>query len=156
HVSSLCAMLPPVIDDLAMQARAVFVDGDATVGAICSPRGVDVTVAKLVERGLFPPLLLAPINHELADVVAEKIAGRLECTAGRDLGQLVSVADEHDLPARARYLTDDPREVARADHARLVDDNNGSSADAACLSSARVREPGDCLRAYPAAGGQLR
>ena len=55
---------------------------------------------------------------------AEPVGQRREQPAGLDLGQLAIVADEHELGLRLLGGVEQACEVARADHAGLVDDQH--------------------------------
>jgi hypothetical protein len=67
--------------------------------AVGGERVVDVAVAELGERVDLPCFGLAPVDGELDG--REAGGERPEQSAGVDLGQLVGVADEHDLHALA-------------------------------------------------------
>ena len=78
---------------------------------------------------MFPRLLLAAVDDELGDPVAERVEGGPKALLRRHLGELAVIADEHDLGAGGRGLVDDGGKVAGACHAGFVDDDHGRGGD---------------------------
>lgn len=80
---------------------------------------LDVAEAQVVERlGALPGLDLAAVLGERHRV--EEAVERGEHPAGFDLGELLGVADEHDLCARLLGGVEYRGELAGARHPRLV------------------------------------
>ena len=128
-----------------MEVVAGVGDDDAAVVAVGGEGGGDVAAAELVEGVLLPDVLLAAVDGQLDDAVAERVEGGPERAAGGDFGELVVVADEHDLGPDGGGLIDDGGEVAGAGHRGLVDDDHGGGGDRALFDAVagdrRRRDP---------------
>ena len=113
-------------------------DDDPAVVAVGGEGGRDVAAAQLVERVAFPRVLLAAVDGQFDDTVAERVERGPERAAGGDFGELVVVADEHDLGADCGGLVDDRGDVAGAGHRRFVDDDQRGGGDLALFDGWRA------------------
>ena len=119
----------PVAEGEGVEIGGAVGEHDSAVVSVGGERGGDVAVTQLVEGGLFPRLLLAAVDDELGDPVAEGVEGGPKASTGLNLGQLPVVANQHDLGAGDRGLVDDGRELADACGPGFVDDDHGRDGD---------------------------
>jgi hypothetical protein len=110
---------PPVVDQRGADLFGGVGGVDPAVLAVGGQGSVRVTVAELVERGLFPHVGLPPVVGEFGG--GESGGQGAEQAAGVDLGELVGVAGEHDLHGLGFGMVEEAGELAGADHAGLVD-----------------------------------
>ena len=129
----------PVGDEPLEDVGAVARVGDAAVGGVGGERRLDRPVAEAFERRALPGVVLAAVLGELDRLQPGGESG--EQAAGGDRGQLVRIADEHELAASVIDVAEQPGCVARAEQAGLVDDEHRS-----------VGQP----RVGPVEGGQQR
>ena len=108
-------------------------DDDTTVFEVRSERCRDVTIAQLVERRLFPFVLLSPVDRQFDNTVAEGVECGAERTTRRDLWELMVIADQYDLASDGGRLVDDGGEVACASHRGFVDDDECGRRDGPLL-----------------------
>ena len=95
---------------------------DAVVGVVGGERLVDVASAEPGQCVAFPGLLLASVLVE--GDRAEPSGEAVEEPAGVDRGELLRVADEHDLRPSCRGGVEEHGELAGADHGGFVDDDH--------------------------------
>jgi hypothetical protein len=110
---------PPVVDQRGPDLFGGGGSVDPAVLAVGGESSVDLAVAELVERDLFPHVLLPPVVGQFDR--GEPGGQGAEQAAGVDLGQLVGVADEHDLHGLRFGVVEEAGELAGADHPGLVD-----------------------------------
>ena len=132
----------PVAEHDRVEVVGCVGDDDSAVVSVCGERGRNVTAAELIERLTFPLVLLAAVDGQLNDLIAECVERGAERSTGGDFGQLVMVADEHDLGADGGCLVDDRSDVTGAGHRRLVHDDNGGRGDGSLFDEV----PGDRRR----------
>ena len=113
---------PPVVHERRPRRVGGGRRHDPAMVVIGAGEALDVAVAQRRERVAVPRLVLAADLGQLER--AESVGQRGEQAAGLDLGQLAIVADEHELGLRLLGRVEQAREVARADHAGLVDDQH--------------------------------
>ncbi len=132
----------PVAEHDRVEVVGCVGDDDSAVVSVCGERRRNVTAAELVERLTFPLVLLAAVDGQLNDLIAECVEGGAEGSAGGDFGQLVMVADEHDLGADGGCLIDDRSDVTGAGHRSFVHDDNRGRGDGSLFDEV----PGDRRR----------
>ena len=104
-----------------MELVGVVDEDDSSVFAV----GGDVAVAELVERGLFPTVLLAAVHREFDDPGAEGAEGGSECAASADFGELMMITDKDHFGSDACGLVDDRGDVTDPGHPCLVQHDQG-------------------------------
>ena len=129
RVVALCPSGPPVGDQERLRVGRRVADGDAAVVAVGVEGERRVAVAELLECFAFPFLVLASVVAEFDRGLPRDESG--EQSAGCDLGELLRVADEHDLGAASVDLVEDGGEVAGAGGAGFVDDEHGAVVESA-------------------------
>ena len=132
-------------------ASAVVVEHDPAVCLVGGEGCGDVAVAELIERCLFPGRVLASVDGELGDAVAEHVERGSEASAGGDFGELVVIADEDELGADPCHLIDDTGQVADGRHAGLVDHDHRARVDVSVLDEMASQRG----RVDPGAGFEL-
>ena len=116
--------VPPVGNGPVADVVGGVGEDDSIVLGVGVPEGGDVTVAEVVERGVFPLVALASVDREFAGAVAERVERGSESAASGDLGKLVVIADEDHLRSGCVGAGDDLVEVDGAAHAGFVDDHD--------------------------------
>ena len=114
----------PVGEQSADDFVGVPPDVEPAVALVEVERSVGVAVTDELDGLALPALFLAAV----VDQRDRRKPGRegAEDAAGFDRGQLVGVADDDELPACRVDARDELGERAGAEHAGLVDDQNGS------------------------------
>jgi hypothetical protein len=116
--------LPPILDQASAGTLGVARHGEPVAAKVVPDRDRDVAGAQLGQGGSFPVFQLTAVVNELGHGNhARKCAER---SAGFDLGQLASVADENDLRLVSLGQGNQPGEFAGPDHAAFVHDDDAT------------------------------
>lgn len=118
------AGVPPIGDQASAHLISGLAGHDSAVALVIAQRRFYLAAAEQRERVAFPAGLLAPVLAELNRRQASDQGP--ERAAGADLGQLVFVADQHQLRPRTSRMVGQLRELASGNHPGLVDDEHGA------------------------------
>ena len=103
------------------------------------------SAGRQIARGVALPVL--PLAAHLADFrAAMTLMDRAERRAGLDGLQLLRIADQHDLRAGFGGMGQHALQLARADHARLVDHQNIAGGEQVAALSPAMLHAGDGAR----------
>ena len=116
--------VPPVGNGPVADVVGGVCEDDSIVLGVGVPEGGDVTATELVERGVFPLVVLASVDREFTGAVAERVERGSESAASGDLGKLMVIADEDHLRSGCVGAGDDLVEVDGGAHGCFVDDHD--------------------------------
>ena len=125
----------PVAEQPVQHFVAAVADAHAAVALVEAERFVGIAITEQREGVPLPCLLLPAVVSQLDDGRPRR--ERTEDASRFDRGQLAGVADDDELAARGVDALEQLRELTGAEHARLVDHEDGPGLDGApCRSSA--------------------
>src|SRR5215207_11781412 len=95
-----------------MECVPVVGKHDPSVVAVGGERGCDLPVAELIERCLFPWVLLAAVGGQFGGSGPEGVERGAEPASGGDFGQLMVITDQDRFGPDPGHLIEDSGEVA--------------------------------------------